>query len=460
MKKYFVRLFCLVLCLVTFTQVAFAAESLKNYRVTIEGTKGYEVFLAKHPKFKLVHSNANYPNTSVLANAFLTDEFDSDLFTMNNLFFDSKQLMSKGYCLDLSDSVIISEVVGNMHPSLRDQAMYNGKIYAVPDTIMFDLLLINRQVWQDAGLPDEVPDTMDELLTFLETWCDWLEANPGSDFRIINTWDATVYNESSYTEMITGWIINSYLMYTKYSGDDLTFDAAVLKPMLERAALIGKRLYENEPRVGYDGENAGQALFYTSYGPSWPASDADIIFLRINDDQPKIISCCLLMTAISVNTSQPELCIELLEDLASNFDSQRQAFLIQGTEAVIYEYAEVQWNDYQQRLAEIDAKLGSDNLKASARTELELERTNLVEEMNNFEQSGMLYVMSESQMQSYQAYGDALFIDAPGVFAAGTEDYRTLLNLQKQFAAGTITADKLLNELKRMGQMIQMELGY
>lgn len=456
MKKRLIRLFCVMLCLTSLSKVAFA-ESLTSYQVMLEGTEGYEVFIGKHPAFRLEYSNAYYPNTSAIANALLTNEFDSDIFVINNLFFDRVQLMSKGYCLDLSGSLIIAEAVNNMHPSIREQAMHDGKIYAVPDVIMFDLLLIDRDAWQDAGLPVNVPETMDEFLTFLERWCDWLEENPDSEFRIINMWDAASYNENSYTELLTEWIINNYVMHTQYTGNPLTFDVDVLKPLLERAMVIGKRLYENEPRVGYDGENAGRALFVSSYSQTWPQNSDDIIFLRMNEEQPKLINCCMLMTAISINTGNPEICIELLEDTIIHMSGEKRAFLMQGCEPVINCSVENQLNNWKVRISEIDAQLTTENLNVSIRTELELERSNLLMKCNSL-QNG-LYIMSEDQIVSYQSFGNMLYIAAPSVFAAGTEDYTNLMNLQKQFASGTITVNKFLNELNRMAQMIQMELG-
>lgn len=456
MKNRLVHLLCVIMCFVTLSQVA-VAESLKSYQVLIEGTEGYEVFIGKHPTFRLTYSNAYYPNTAAVASALLTKEFDSDLFAMNNLFFDSQQLMSKGYCFDLSESMIITETVNKMHPSIRDQAMYDGKIYAIPDVIMFELLMIDRNVWQEAGLSDEIPDTMEEFLSFLEAWCDWLEENPDSVFRINSMWDAASYNESSYTEMLTGWIINNYIMYAQHTGNPLNFDADILKPLLERAIVIGKRLYENEPHIGYNGENAGRALFVNSYSQTWPQNADDIVFLRMNEEQPKLINCCMLMTAVSINTSNPELCIELLEDMIVHMSDEKRAFLMQGCEPVINSFVDNQLHDYEMRISEIDTQLSAENLNTSIRTELESERTNLLAECNTLRNS--LYIMSETQIESYQSFGNALCITAPSVFAAGTEDYVILINLQKQFASGTINVDKFLNELNRMAQMIQMELG-
>lgn len=456
MKKLLLRLFCIVLCLISLSTVAFA-ESLTSYQLLIEGTEGYDVFLGKHPTFKPVYSKAYYPNTAAIASAFLTKEFDSDLFSMSNLFFDSNQLMSKGYCLDLSGSTIISETVHKMHPSIRNQAMHEGRIYAIPDVIMFDLLMIDRNVWQEAGLPDEIPDTMEEFLSFLETWCDWLEENPYSEFRITNMWDAASYNESSYTELLTGWIINNYIMYAQYTGNPLPFDADILQPLLERAMVIGKRLYENEPHIGYNNENAGRALFVSSYSQMWPQNADDIVFLRMNEEQPKLINCCLLMTAVSINTDHPELCIELLEDMITHMSGEKRAFLMQECEPVINASVENQLNNFEARISEIDAQLATDNPNESLCTELELERTNLLAKCSSLRNS--LYIMSEAQIESYQSFGNTLYIAAPSVFAAGTEDYVILINLQRQFASGTINVDKFLNELNRMAQMIQMELG-
>lgn len=136
---------------------------------------------------------------------------------------------------------------------------------------------------------------------------------------------------------------------------------------------------------------------------------------------------------------------------------EKRAFLMQECEPVINASVENQLNNFEARISEIDAQLATDNPNESLCTELELERTNLLAKCSSLRNS--LYIMSEAQIESYQSFGNTLYIAAPSVFAAGTEDYVILINLQRQFASGTINVDKFLNELNRMAQMIQMELG-
>ena len=80
-------------------------------------------------------------------------------------------------------------------------------------------------------------------------WCDRIEKNPENNIRVWNGWDASVYNSSSYTQLLTEILIDNVIMQSEFAEQELSFSADELIPLLKRAQVIGQRIYELEPPV-------------------------------------------------------------------------------------------------------------------------------------------------------------------------------------------------------------------
>lgn len=104
MKKAFSFLVIAVLCLAIILPAS--ADTLHLYRIDYDGV---ETFQALHPELQCTWSEQDYHNDYELSSALLTGEFDSDVYNLNSIYFDCKQFMKKGYCVDLSESEIIRE---------------------------------------------------------------------------------------------------------------------------------------------------------------------------------------------------------------------------------------------------------------------------------------------------------------------------------------------------------------
>lgn len=457
MKKVLVFVLCISICFCnTFSSLA-ESRSIEAYRCINTNSEGWKVFHQAHPEIELHYSSAEYTTTSAIAGALLTGEFRSDVFAMTNLFFDYQQIMKKGYCADLSQSEILTAFVQNMHPSIQKQVTVDEKIYALPVSISFSYWKIVRESWEKAGLSTtDIPDTLDELFDFLDDWCDRIEQSPEPEISVWNAWDITVYNASSYAQMFTEWVIDNYIMQRQFQMEELEFDADILLPLLKRCKEIGSRLYQLEYHP-IDAENIGTSLFEPVSRPRWPDNTEDVVFMRLNETQPKLVKAKLTMYSINASSDQISLCIELLEHISDTLPDEAVMLLKQDAYAIPNPQYEELRAAAQRNVDNTEAKLASPNLDAATRAELEdhLEKYRYV--LSKYDSNEKKYIITPTQMEQYHLYVDMLYFDMPNEFSPDSPNYSILSNLEKQFSSGVISADQFLNELSRIAYMIWLE---
>ena len=457
MKKILVSVLCVSICVCCMISSLAEGRAIEAYRSISTNSEGWKTFHQNHPEIELNYSTADYTTTSAIAGALLTGEFESDIFSMTNLFFDYQQIMKKGYCADLSQSEIITEAVQRMHPAIQEQVMVEGKLYALPISISFSYWKIVRNTWEKAGLSTtDIPDTLDELFDFLEDWCDRIERSPEPEISVWNAWDMTVYNASSYTQMFTEWVIDNYIMQRQFQEAELQFDANILLPLLTRCNEIGSRLYQLEYHSA-GAEHIGASLFEPISRPRWPENTEDVVFMRLNKTQPKLVKAKLTMYSVNASSEQAALCIELLENTALTSPDEYVMLLNQDAFAIPDPQYEELRAAAQRNVDNTEAKLASNNLDAATRAELEdhLEKYRSV--LSGYNSDEKKYIMTPTQMEQYHHYVDMLYFDMPNEFSPDSPNYSSLRNLEKQFSSGVITADHFLNELSRIAYMIWME---
>lgn len=460
MKQKTGLLFVLVLCL-AFTWQANAA-TIKYYGGMETENAGHKAFRAAHPDVTFEQAGIYYNTTNEFTGALLTKEFGCDVFELNTGVFDCQQIMEKGYCVDLSESQVIREAVGRMHPLIAGQAMVDGKIYAVPNGISFYYLEIQEEGWAAAGLTEEdIPNSFPAFLDFLERLCDRTEASQEKNIRVLFSWDETLYDQYSYTGWLITQLIDSYITQVQFAGGPLRFNNPELSSLLERCKAVGARIYEVEPRPDASGRQRGEyALFDHGVQIVWPQRAAHILCFRLNDAQPKIIKASLRMYAVNPNSSIPGLCVELLEKLVTGPESPigwMRALLYQGAEPVIDPHYETSVKHWSTRVDTFKEQLKDPDLTLEQRLAIEDQlRSSEYYLAYTLTDKGKYY-MSPAQLEDYNTYAEALYFPAPNAFDGSTDTSSTLRSLEKQYASGLMTTQQFLSELDRMAHMIEME---
>ncbi len=434
----------------------FCATAFSETIVTYGGTfssydTGYQAFLKKHPNVSMTWPDMVYTSTSAFTTALLTRQYTCDMFAWGTSQVDWSILMDKGYCLNLSDSQVLSDAVNRMHPNIAKLAMHDGLLYAVPNDINFIFMQIEKDTWFGAGLTlNDVPQSFPEFLDFLEQWCNRIEDAPEPMIRILGGWESN-YTESSYVAWLAKLLINEAIMQMQYAGESLHFDSPELLALLDRCDTVGRRIYQLES------PNGELSLFDESSRGIWPTNYANVVFLRPNSTQPKLIKSVVNMWAICSYTDHPELCLELLENVVAGPGdpySLSDMFLYRDAQARInpnYESDLARWTD---ELNAVIALLQKPDLDGEGKSSLEEQRIRYEGALDRTEQNKWL--MTPEQLADYQAVADKLYFPFPSIFDESNSQ-GTMENLYNQFSNHRLTAEQLLKELNRTAQMIRLE---
>lgn len=444
---------CMLIILIMLVSTAACAETIVSYGGTLMYETGYENFLTNHPGVNYVWSSQVFSSMPKFTNALLTNSYTCDMFTWGTDQVDWSVIMKKGYCYDLSQSQVLLDAVQRMHPRIAEQAIRDGKLYAIPTSLSFEFLRIVENVWKEAGYTmADVPKSFPAFLDFLDIWCDRLEADAVAGICVFGGWDASSYSNATYIEWLTNLLVNEWIMQTQHAGKQLDFNDTYLLSLLQRCCEVGHRLFELEPK----GE--AHALFELSARNVWPVSSDHVVFLRADETQPKLIKASLSMWAIYTDASNPSLCIDLLEEVVTDVDVSDQAdellLYIDALPKVNPEY-ESNVNLWQRKIDDIELQLQNEEISAQKRLELSDLRSTYISILEK--QEGIKWIMSADQLADYKKYAEGLFFPAPSVFTESSIGYDLLENLCRQFATGTISEDHFLDELNRIALMLSYE---
>lgn len=136
--KRFLCIIIAVFCLVTISPAY--ADTIVSYGGTLEYEPGYQQFLVKHPGTTIEWPSQVFSTRAEFTNALLTGTYTCDMFVWRTNQVDWQLLMEKGYCYDLSQSAVLVEAVQKMHPRIAEQAMRDGKLFAIPYAVGFSYL--------------------------------------------------------------------------------------------------------------------------------------------------------------------------------------------------------------------------------------------------------------------------------------------------------------------------------
>ncbi len=453
MKKIVSLCAVLILCVCACVSHGYAEKLVTNGGQFNIMNTGYQEFLEDNPQITMEWSDVIYHPATLLTSALISGEFDCDLFVQGTNALNWKTLMKKGYCLDLSDSTILTDAMNRMHPQIAAQMTYDGHLYAIPVRINFMYYRIYTDTWASAGYTlADVPGSFPEFLTFLNAWCDRLEREPDLNVGIIGGWDDSSYSSSSYTQWLTELLISEYVMQMQYAGMDLSFNSEELAGYLEQIKTLGKRIYNLESR------HCSAFLFENMANGMWPEKYSDIVFFRLNEQQPQLIRSALYMWAVNPMTSNSAKCIELLEKVVTGEN-------LSGSTAAMFLYADaIPMEDpeyhnlkeyWTQQKNDVETKLAQQGLSPEYRMDLEYQ-------LNKYNNALALvesqrWLLTEEQLADYQSAVNMLYFPEPSVFDFSADGYNSLYEKIKRFASGKLSTAQFLNSLESITTMMRIE---
>ncbi len=451
MKRMLCLFLCIVLCL--FSSAA-TCETLVTYFSTFSSQNpGLQEFLDDNPDITLSRADVYYSPASAFVTALLTRAFQCDLFCEGTNSADWPTLMTKGYCLDLSNSAALTAAVQRMHPNIASQAMADGHLYAIPKSIIFSYCHVMEETWLNAGYTmKDVPQSFPEFLNFLSAWCDRIEENPEANMVALGGLEESGYSAASHIARLAKMLINEVIMQCQYAGEELSFNHPEIIALLNQCTTVGKRLYQLESK------NYNAMLFEEMSNGLWAKNASSIVFFRLSDAQPKLIDARLSMWAVNASSSHTEKAVELLEKAATvvdNLEAYDDLFLYQDAQPRVnpdYERSLSHWTEERDQAA---VQLENKNLDADEKEAWEQEVLKY-QDCIDFTESHKWLVTPE-QLEGYKATVGHLYFHPINIFHQSAEGYEMLDDLYKQFGHGKLTAEQFVQRLDQIATMMYME---
>lgn len=467
MKKL-VRFMAAVLALGMLAQLPAAqAETTLKLNWVSNLPEGFE---ESHPDVTFTHDKKNFSGEGEMTTSMLLGTFDYDVFELDSLSVDYHTVMEKGYCMDLSASEPIREAVENLYPVFARECMADGKIYALPKRVQFDYLTWNAARVAESGIGDvPVPTSFPEFLDFVEKWVDYIQEEPTDVILCgLGFWDEQIYERlNGYIGRLTDMLLDNHILQKSYAGEPLRFNEPELLALLKRCYELGEQLNEYDQAIV--NPDCYKSILDNATSPFFNNADNEFLSLRLNENQPNLVNCALMLTAVNARTENPELCLEIMEGLArqteltdklnnQEFQVQR-ALLFKGVEPLPNPRYEDDIATWDRMIQETKDALADPDLDAIDRPELEeqleMQQTNRQRDIDDPDNK---YIVPPAQLDRYHSYVDYIFVPMPSIFNyTNKEQFGLFEQLKSRFSAGQMSAEELVSELDRIAQMIERE---
>ncbi|NLO85199.1 MAG: carbohydrate ABC transporter substrate-binding protein [Clostridiales bacterium] len=411
----------------------------------------YAAFTSAYPDNKLSpNKKMPYQSTKSLQKALEKKEFKTDVFTMDTLSHDHRQIIAEGLCVDLSQYEAVMDVVAQIHPSLMNAVTYDGKVYGVPLCVSPRYFYYDKNVWELAGLAEtDVPASYTGFLDFLEGYCEGIRTKP-IDNVCIYSFDDDNYGPTAYTNWLLELLIGNYVDQCEFQGMAVQFSTSEFIALLERTKTVGELLYQ------YDDIKDSEALFSDRTGEL--RALGQLIPLRMTDDDPIFIKSEMKLCAVSAASKNAEQAASFLAFFMNNLRSHTCDVMKQTTEDADYLKAKADlFSDtheavpsqnyglvdfWQQKIEEGNAVLADPATDELTRKEYEENVIRWQYVLGKvYDQE---YYATKEQLDTYHSLVECFYFASPDGFDSISSE---ITAQRKQFSTGSITAEKLAQRL-------------
>ena len=197
------------------------AVSLTIRGIQSEGFGVDGAFMLENPNRAIQRNNDNAMTAENVYTAIMGKEDTVDLFLVQ---WSSSlvELIQRGYLEALNSEGLLADVA-SMYPAFQEMVTYHGTLYAVPE----NLIVKGWRVSADMAEQVEAPETLAELLDFIEAW----EENDANDGRPVVADD--VYGAWTAADFAS-YALEQYVMTAVQQGKEIDFQDENLMALLER----------------------------------------------------------------------------------------------------------------------------------------------------------------------------------------------------------------------------------
>lgn len=198
------------------TETLLTIRGIQPETLSIDGA-----FMLENPDVAIQRNNDNAMTAENVYTAIMGKEDTVDLFLVQ---WSSSlvELMQRGYLEALNSEGLLADVA-SMYPAFQEMVTYDGTLYAVPENV----IVKGWRVSADMAEQVEAPETLAELLDFIEAW----EENDANDGRPVVADD--VYGAWTAADFAS-YALEQYVMTAVQQGKEIDFQDENLMALLER----------------------------------------------------------------------------------------------------------------------------------------------------------------------------------------------------------------------------------
>lgn len=198
------------------TETLLTIRGIQPETLSIDGA-----FMLENPDVAIQRNNDNAMTAEDVYTAIMGKEDTVDLFLVQ---WSSSlvELMQRGYLKALNSEGLLADVA-SMYPAFQEMVTYDGTLYAVPENV----IVKGWRVSADMAELVEAPETLAELLDFIEAW----EENDANDGRPVVADD--VYGAWTAADFAS-YALEQYVMTAVQQGKEIDFQDENLMALLER----------------------------------------------------------------------------------------------------------------------------------------------------------------------------------------------------------------------------------
>lgn len=279
------------------------AEKTMNLELRRVDRPVITAFSEANPNIKLnLSGKIPYRSTRTLLKELEEHKLTSDVFAVTTEYHDLVNVLSSGYCLDLTDHADIAALLSEMHPAIAAAAYRDGRIYGVPTEVSTrQNLFYDQDAWALAGYSGaDVPTSFTALLDFLEGWIERIRVNPVENVCVTNAFSKDSISGNSYTLWLLEILLRSYVYQCEVTGTTPSFDDPTLLPLLERVKNIGAEL------LAYDDFRHAKASLFV-YVSNAPQLIPRLIPTRLTENDPLFIPATVTLACVRADSKNPDM---------------------------------------------------------------------------------------------------------------------------------------------------------
>ncbi|NLO85973.1 MAG: extracellular solute-binding protein [Clostridiales bacterium] len=413
-------------------------------------SKSYQMFSQAHPELTVEFESNIFLSTNEMITAMLTGEFPYDTFVLMSNSFDVKQMLTKGYCAEITDSSVVPQELGKMYKPIEQMLTLDGNIHGVPFDFHMGYYSYDPVAWAAAGLGEEdVPRSFEELLDFLEAWMERIKDSPEDEIFICSTFDEELYGEHSYINYLVDKLVTNHIMQCNYANEPIRFDTPIFRAMMERCQKIGTDLYAIEPE-----QKSGLGLFYEWHGMRGLTY---LVPLRLTVDQPILIPSTLYAVFVNALSQHQALAMDYLEACLACIEPESGAYLYRDAEPVEQEGYSRSMDAVQAEIDALEQRATNSELDPLEKNTLQDQITEKKLKWEEMSTSDERYIISPQDLELYRTYGDCLYFQPPSIFDPSTEEGQNLRQLRDGFSTGNLTVEQFISRLDEMAWILELE---